>query len=156
VALGSFTLESAIESSPDLTPDVPLDPGAYEAAVVLAALAGLDAASGYFLLGPGLEFEASELAVIAPALEVVSAVSAAHPAMLVEDFPLPFLDGRFAAAAVKTDAPIAMAEVARIVRPGGRVVVLGSLTVDNTEPGGSLRLMAADERASVYVREVGP
>ena len=167
VRLGPFILESAAEARPDVVDsgagDDAADAGddaadsatARETAILLAALCDLACATGYVVLGPGLRRAARELRNLAPALEIVSLAHGGVGPASTNLVSLPFLDDRFAAVALLANGPFDLVEAARVVRVGGRVVVLGALPPGEEPPAPPLRLLAADRRASVFVRE-GP
>jgi uncharacterized protein YbaR (Trm112 family) len=150
IRLGPFVIESASDSPRDDAPDSTV---VRETGILLAALCALDGKRGYVLLGPGLQHVAGELGSLVPAVEVVQVGPAADAVVPTAGPGLPFLDDGFVAAAFQPAGAVLPADGARVVRVGGRIVVLGELSPARAQLGASVRLLAADERASVFVRE---
>ena len=113
-----------------------------------AAIADLGGTIGPVLIDAGLGVDPERLARIAPRIVPIflSAVSPGAPS-------LPILAGRLAAAAVRSDGPLAPGEISRTVVPGGRIAAIGPDPEDrwSREPG--LRVLARDDRAVALVRD---
>lgn len=142
---------------PRRRPDLPPvlgggDPG--EGATALAALLAADAVEGYLLLAPGLDELAPGVAGSAVKAEVLALADrpseaaegvtwAVHPA----GGPLPLFTGRLAGAAFLGPSDADVSEAVRVVRAGGRVVLL--------EPGTGADRTLEELPATAVVREEG-
>ncbi len=125
---------SAVESPPGSS-----EPQA-DAALLVAALLSLHEVAGYVLLGQGLGPMAAELSRLAPASEIVAlrgreegeerpASPPSAGVTYLSDTPagsLPLRAGSVAAAAIRGARQEVIAEAARVLRPDGRLAVLGS------------------------------
>lgn len=128
------------------------DPG--EGATALAALLAADEVEGYLLLAPGLEELAPGVARRAAKAEVLALTDrpreaaegvtwTVHPA----GAPLPLFTGRLAGTAfVGASGPV-VSEAVRVVRPGGRVVLV--------EPGSGADGVLEELPASTVTRQEG-
>lgn len=118
--------------------------------LLIAALADLGQSVGFVLLDPALSVAADRLASLAPGIEILSLI----PTRTSDrGGPLPVLDGRLAAAAVRAGSPYAAAELARVIRVGGRLAVLGGGSAERWTTMPRFRVLASDERAIVLLRE---
>jgi uncharacterized protein YbaR (Trm112 family) len=148
-------------------PEGSSDPAEPDGAVLLAALLGLHEASGYVLLGPGLETVAAGLtdlaaesefvllsAALAPSLDAdmlrsrVSVVCGAHTGRL------PLLNDRLAGAGLIAASPDLCLAAYAALRPGANLAVLDPLPGTEAllvEAGA--HVLAAEDRA-VAVRRV--
>lgn len=148
----STAAAARLEASPTPEPD---------RAVLLAALLGLHEASGYVLLGPGLETVAADLTNLAGESEFVL-LSAAPPApedakalssrvsVVCGTQPdrLPLLNNRLAGAGlVAASADLCLAAYAA-VRPGANLAVLDPLPgTEALLAGAGAQVLAAEDRA---------
>lgn len=134
------------------------DPG-----TVVAALLGVEDLAGPCLLGPGLDGLACGLADVAGETEVVTLEASAGKDATggagvtvvrgVDPGSLPLLSRKFGGVVLLAPDAAAVAEGARVLRPGGRLVVL----VPRDEPAlhlpdGELEVLASDARAWVAGR----
>jgi hypothetical protein len=132
-------------------------------AILVSALLGLDRGSGHVLLGHGLESAADAVAGLADRWNITSLArrgtvlpQSAAVNVLVSDpaRPFPLLTGRVWGMVLH--GPLRdheAAEAARVLTPGGRVVVIqpGESTADQLA-GAGLEQKAADDRAILAMR----
>lgn len=132
-----------------------------EDALRLAALLDLGEGGGFVLLGRGLSGVAPAVAELAPGVELVSLVDApsaeaaarVNRARGVSEASLPLRDGRLRGAALVGGGGGALAEAARAVRPGGRVVVLRPAAgIASAASGLPLDVLASEPAAIVAAR----
>lgn len=127
---------SSREPSATESPSGSLGPQA-ETALLVAALLSLDEVAGYVLLGQGLGTMAEELSRLAPASEIVALwgreegpVSPPSAGVTrLSDTPeasLPLRAASITAAAILGAREDVIAEAARVLRPAGRLAILGS------------------------------
>ena len=142
--------------------DVPFTGAASdEAPLLVSALMGLERGTGHLLFGPGLSGVAEAVAHLAERWSVISVVAGEPPqesapalanlSRLVVDprVSLPLQPGRLSAAALDAGATErSMAEAARLLRPGGRLVVLApGEGAEASLKAASLEVVASDQRA---------
>lgn len=144
-------------------PDLLGDAGPEEAASRLAGLLGAESAAGYLLTDPALAELAPRLAELAPEAEVLALTTAERDAAEgvswargAAPHALPLFTGRLAGAALFGDGRGRAEEAIRVVRAGGRVVLL-SPEEEVVEGLGGLpaRLLAREEDVAVFEREEG-
>ncbi len=139
-----------------------------ETALLIAALLSLHEAAGYVLLGHGLGTMAEELSRLAPASEIV-ALRGPEEGSVSPPFAgvtrlsdtlegsLPLRTASITAAAILGAREDVIAEAARVLRPAGRLAVLGSGTAEEEAVLSLLRsagldLIVVDPRAIVARR----
>lgn len=140
-----------------------------DAAVTVAALLGLEERDeGIVLLGAGLAGLASEVAGLAPSVEVVALApsggaspepSRPGPTRFhgVAEGRLPFVSGRLRGVALRGGDPAGVREAARALARRGRLAVLRPTAAVSdllASEGGAegLEILASEERAAVAVR----
>lgn len=134
-----------------------------EAATRLAALLGADDTSGYLLLGEGLERLAAGLARLASEAEVLSLVRrprSSEPGVTrvvgAAGGGLPLFTGRLAGSALLSPGGTDAEEGIRVVRVGGRIVVLAAGTgAEETAAASPVSEVAREEGVLVLRREEG-
>lgn len=142
-------------------PPLLADAGREEAATRIAALLGAEATAGYLLTGPRLASLAPLLAERAPEAEVLALTEEERePAPGVtwargaSAGALPLFTGRLAGAALAGPGGREAEEAVRVVRTGGRVVLLGAGSGAEAALGGLPAAVLARE-AGVVVLERG-
>lgn len=134
-----------------------------EAVTRLAALLGADETSGYLLLGEGLERLAAGLARLAPEAEVLSLVRRprrSEPGVTrvlgAGGGGLPLFTGRLAGSALLSPGRTDAEEGIRVVRVGGRVVMLSAGTgAEEAAAASPVSEVAREEGVLVLRREEG-
>lgn len=134
-----------------------------EAATRVAALLDLREGGGVVLLGLGLEEAAARVSGLAPEVEVIAL--SRDPAgktpervtlfLGIREVTLPLRSGGLRGAALLEGSAGAVAEAARVVRPGGRLAVLRPQVDASALQGLPLRVLAAAESALVAERTDG-
>lgn len=150
----------ATPASPAGAGDEDRDP---DLAVTLAALLGTAETRGVFLLGPGLSASAGAVSRLAPGSEILAVETssgggtghegAVTPLVLGGLDPLPILDGRLRGVALSGRETPPWPETARVLVPGGRLVVMDPTDgLDARLAGTGLTVVASDDRALVAER----
>ena len=144
-------------------PAVLAEAGPGEGATRLAGLLGAESTAGYLLTGPGLAPLAPRLAGLAPDAEVLALAAGPRDAAAGVSWArgaateaLPLFTGRLAGAAVLGADARGAEEAIRVVRAGGRVVLLDPVAdVEGAIAELPARLLAREEGVVVLEREEG-
>lgn len=158
VAEGADAPGGGIAAGASLRDRLGEDPG-----TVVAALLGVEDLAGPCLLGPGLGGLASGLADLAGDSEVVALEASAGKGVTdgagvtvvrgVDPGSLPLLSRKFGGVVLLAPDAAAVEEGARVLRPGGRLVVLIPRDEPTLHlPDGELEVLASDARAWVAGR----
>ncbi|MGI9037485.1 MAG: hypothetical protein ACR2GQ_01350 [Gemmatimonadota bacterium] len=152
-------------AAPAIGDDVAIEASASgDRAVMATALLGAPASGETILFGSGAEAFAAAVAALRPDARVVSFGGApsppherVHSLVAVEgrEWPrsLPLRDGCLDGVVLRGDVAPRVAEAARVLRPGGRLVVLDPGSEEAAiPPDAPLEILAADPRAWVAAR----